>query len=401
MKIVLLADRYWPEARAAAYLCSELAVGLARQGHSVTVLTRSPTRFVPNAIAPPEGSIYEGHELGIRVHRFRGLSGDSIAIRALDHLLLAFKCCIVLFGLSREERVFVMSPPLAITLGVVVRSVFRFGAGYVLNLHDLYPRAAIELGVLRNRLLISALKAYERLLYSRASVILAAAPSSVKILREEFNLPEERVRLLHNFVRMDVVGDRPRLNAVRRRLGLEGKFVVLYAGLMGLAQDLEVVIKCARENSAIGDWVFVLFGDGPMRQQWVKSSAELPNVIFQDPVSTSEYLDVVASSDVCIVPLVAEFKAPAIPGKVSSIMSCGRPIVALVPPGNDTREVIEGARCGIVLQSGDVIGLGSALRTIWQDPDLWVEMSENARRYAAERFSVENAVRTCEEALRS
>jgi colanic acid biosynthesis glycosyl transferase WcaI len=399
MRIVLVTDRYWPEARAAAYLSSELAAGLVAKGHHVTVLTRTPTRFVAGVANGTDCARYESEISGVKVRRFRGFAGDGFVVRVFDHLLIALKCFLALGLVGRDARVFVMSPPLAITVGVVLRAVFGVGGGYVLNLHDLYPRAAIELGVLRNPFLIWVLKGYERLLYHRAAVILAAAPSTVNILRQEYGLPEDRVRLLHNFVNVDAVSDRPRQNRIRKKLGLDKQFVILYAGLMGVAQDLDVVIRCARQSAHKGEWVFVLFGDGPKKRHWQDLAAGMNNVVFQGPVSTAEYVEVVAAADVCIVPLVAEFKAPAIPGKVSSIMACGRPIVALVPEGNDTRKIIEEAACGVVLTSGDTEGMCDALGTISRDPELWSEMSRNGRCYARANFSVEVAVGICEEAL--
>jgi len=391
MNIVIISDRYAPEARAAAYLSELLAQGLVKRGHAVTVVTRTPSDFLPGG-TPQSVAKHEIRE-GVAIFRSGGLphSSRNLIVRALDQIVVAVQ---VIFARLRSERpdvIVVYSPPIAMLLPALIHRFWR-RIPFVINLHDLYPRTAVELGVLKNSLLIRFFETFEKVAYSVASQIVVAAPASRRILTEEMAVPLQKVHLVHNYVDTASCVPGPRENVFRARHGLSNKFVVLYAGLMGLAQDLQVIIDCAREMSHNDEVAFVLLGDGALAGKWRSAARDLPNVHFYGPVANEDYYEALRAANVCLVPLSANFKGPAVPGKSQTIMAAGRPLIAIVPEGNDTIELLNRAHCGFALDPGRADQLRNLIELLTADSSLCERLGNNGRAYALEHFNAELAI---------
>jgi colanic acid biosynthesis glycosyl transferase WcaI len=390
VRIILITDRYAPEARAAAYHTRVLAEGWAGRGHQVRVVTRYPTGYMP-AGAERAGVALREVRNGVAIERIRGVSGSMrVGLRLLDQVAVLLRISRRVLSGPRPDVVYVLSPPLLLALAAVLAR-WLHGVPFVLNLHDLYPQAAIDLGVLRNNALIWLAERLEQLVYRGAARILVAAPSSVAVLCRKKNVAVEKVELLWNFVELlDGPDDGGR--AFRRKHGLTGEFVVMYAGLMGLAQDLDVVLDCARAVEGERQWRFVLVGDGPRAAEWRGRAAGLSNVVVLGSVSQEQYFDAIRACDVGLAPLAAKFCAPAIPGKIQTLMAVGRPVVASTPEGNDTGELLRQAGCGIAVPAGDSPALQEVLERLAADSVLREQMGRNGAQFAARWFSSTSAV---------
>jgi colanic acid biosynthesis glycosyl transferase WcaI len=389
MRITIVTDRYAPEARAAAYLARELAVGLANLGHDVAVLTRAPSQFVPQGDACASANVEMGG--AVRVKRIRGISGSTrIWVRALDQLIVSIRIMLALLAAPKSDGLIVYSPPLLFSCVAVVQKWLRRWP-YVLNLHDLYPKTAVDLGILRNPVLIWFARVVEASIYRSADRIVVAAPASKRVLTEENGIPPSRIDVVLNYVDTVACSPGPIENVFRRQYGIEGRFVVLYAGLMGLAQDLTPLIDAARRLQSDPDWVFILAGDGPYVSKWAELTRSLTNVRMIGPLAYHRYYEALRAADVCLVVLSPQFKAPAVPGKVATIMAAGRPMLAIVPEGNDTREILDAAGCGIATSS-DPNEVLAALNYIKKHPDLRRRWGANGAAYATTHFDAKLAI---------
>lgn len=394
MRVMILTDRYAPEARAAAYLCRELAEGLVKLGHDVAVLTRMPTHFVPGSgvDAPKSAEIVAG----VNVKRVSAATASSrIWLRALDQLVVSFKITLALWTAPKADVLLVYSPPLVLTLAAVFQKWIRRWP-YVLNLHDLYPQTAIDLGVLRNPMLIWLAKALESLVYRNADRIVVAAPASKDILIAKNGIDKPRIETIFNYIDTTACTPGPVENAFRVRNGIQSRFVVLYAGLMGLAQDLSSMVEVAKHMKYDQSWVFILAGDGPCASKWADMTKGLSNVKMVGSLSYGEYYEALQAADVCLVFLSGAFAAPAVPGKISAIMAAGRPIIASVPNQNDTCGILDAAKCGIVVAPNRPEELLTALKALYDRPDLRGELGANGARHAASHFEAKVAIKKFE-----
>ena len=386
MRIGLITDRYLPEARAAAYHTSLLAEGWARKGHQVTVFTRRPSNFVPC------GQESEGRPEDVEVHRVPCLTASlSFWARLADQAAVMIGLFFALMGAPRPDAYYVLSPPLLLTLPVALASLIR-RVPFLLNLHDLYPQAAIDLGVLHNRFLIGAARMLESFVYKRAARILVAAPASVRVLRERNSVPNEKLGLLWNFVE---TVDAASADGARFRgaLGEDPRFLILYAGQMGPAQDIDLMLDtAARAATEYPEWRFVLIGDGPRAAEWRARAAKLPNVRMLPFLGTRDYFDALAGCDVALACLSSIYLAPAIPGKIQTIMASGKPVLASAPPENDTHRLLRETSAGFSVAAGDLAAFYLGLQTLHCSRELRQRMGQKGAQYARSHFSAAGAV---------
>lgn len=372
----------------------ELASDLAGYGHQVTVITTFPPRHVlaeygDEAAALTRRFFARERMNGFRVVRVRTLPFAKLppAVRAATQLTLAAGLLGGGLAAGEHDVVFAYSPPLE--LGLVCDILKRLsGARFILNVQDIYPQALVDLGLVRNRLAIRLMERLERYLYGRADAISVHSNGNRDLLVRR-GTPAQKVHVVPNWIDTDALQPRPRENAFRRRHGLDGKFVVLFAGVMGYAQDLECVIDAAALVRHTPDITFLLVGDGAARPAIVKKAQTLGlrSVDFLPFQPLDTYPLVVAAADVCLVTLQARVATPVVPSKILGMMAASRPMVASVPLGGDAARLVREARCGICVNPGDASAIAAAVLQLFDDAALREELGRNGRCYAEEFLS--------------
>lgn len=363
-----------------------------RRGHEVAVITKKPTENLP------DGSDFPGVEMrdGLRVVRMRSYLGEprSTLLKGIDQILLAARVWLRLRFIERPDVVLVYSPPLPLAAACAAS-----GHPLVVNLHDLYPRTAIELGRLRSPILIGIAERIEKFIYDRTDTFVIPAPESARYLTDERRVPADRIRLCYNWVDFNtaVLGDG---DAFRRANAVQGKFIVTYAGLVGVAQDLSAVVDAAKRASEYEEILFLIIGEGSELGRWKSKADGLASIRFLPTLPRGEYHEALLGSDVCLLALSADLHSPAIPGKLQSIMAAAKPTLAVIPAGSAAARMVEQAACGLVTPPGDGAALLAAVLRLKSDPGLRVALGSAGRRYAESHFALDSAVDVFEAALR-
>jgi glycosyltransferase involved in cell wall biosynthesis len=175
---------------------------------------------------------------------------------------------------------------------------------------------------------------------------------------------------------------------IREQWGLNGQFVVIYAGALGLANDIPTVLRAAASLKERTDVRFVLVGDGKERRNlevWAKEH-QLTNVLFAGSHPKSEMSDILAASDVCLATLknISMFRT-TYPNKVFDYMAAGRPTILGID--GVIRQVVETAQGGVFVPPGDSAALADAVRQLAENRSLAQEMGQAARTYVVEHFN--------------
>lgn len=376
---------------------ADLAVDLRDHGHAITVLTTVP-HYNPDAAAqarqplrPFWGSLLRRSDYhGIAVyHAAIPVKTPSIPKRVLGWF--GFHAVSTLAGLitvPRPDVILVPSPPLSIGLSAWVVGMLR-RAGFVYNVQEIYPDIAVNLGVLTNAGVIRALEALERFVYRRAAFVTVIAPRMRQRLISK-GVPHGKVGVIPNFVDLDRLTPVPRENEFSRRLHLGAVFTVTYAGNMGPAQGLEIVIDAARRlGEADGPIRFLLIGEGSLRAPLTSAAAALPlaNVTVLPYQPSSMMPQIYCASDVCLVPQAAATGSDAIPSKVYRIMATGRPLIAITEPQSDLAALIREAECGVNVEPGDAQRLADVVRQARRNEAEWQAMGSRGRAHVSARYS--------------
>jgi glycosyltransferase involved in cell wall biosynthesis len=252
---------------------------------------------------------------------------------------------------------------------------------FLLEVRDLWPEFGVSMGVIRNPVVIALARWLEKFLYARATHILVNSPAYKEYIHAK-GVPESKITFIPYGTDVDMFN--PSVNGlpVRQRLGLEDKFVVLYAGALGQANDIYTVLCAAKHLKEEQHIRFVFWGDGKERPN-LQAEAErlkLDNVIFAGVCAKKEMPFVIASSDVCLAILqnVPMFRT-TYPNKVFDYMAAARATVLVID--GVIREVIELSDGGVFVEPGNHKQLAQTILKLSKDPQRVKKMGENARAY--------------------
>lgn len=387
MKILLITDSYPPEIRSAAVLMSDFAKELKKRGHKIIVLTTFP-RY---NLASKENLKSAGlsRENGIEVIRVKTLPIHRVSkyVRGIGEISLPY----FFWQKAKKIRekidiVFVYSPPLSLgRLGVKLKNFF--GAKLIVNIQDIFPYNAIDLGVMKNPLVIRFFKKMASRVYKSADFITVHSEGNKKILAEKEKLDPSKIKVIGNWADDELFEKAENRGEFRKKWGINSKFILLFAGVIGPAQGLENIVEVARLLVSQKDIVFLLVGDGSGKKQLLKKAEFLPNVIFQNFVSIQEYPWLVKEADVGLVCLSEKNRTPVVPGKIFGYMAAAIPILAILNKESDGHQIIKDSGCGFSFGPAEKDAFLKALLTLKNDKNLRKEIGQRGFDYFKNHFS--------------
>lgn len=386
MRLAILTQYYPPDIGAAPVRLSALAREFVRRGHCVTVLTAMPS-YPAGRLQPGYGGMWcreQQHGVNILRSFVYATQRSDFARRLANYF--SFVLSSGVFGsflLEEADYLIVESPPLFMGLTGIWLSRLK-GARMVFNVSDLWPESAVRLGVLRRDSTAYRLSVWlERLCYRQAWAVSGQSHEIVADISRRF--PHCRTLHLSNGVDTETFRPDSPTTAARQLLDGAGRCVVLYAGLHGLAQGLDLVVDAAEALSPDSGLNVVLMGDGPHKAKLVRRVQESASraVRVLDPRPHAEMPGILAAADVVLVALARHIPG-AVPSKLYEAMSSGRPVV-LIAEG-EAAQIVRKHAAGLVVTPGDVAGLVGALRTLAADAELRRRMGANGRAAALQDF---------------
>ncbi len=328
MRVLLITTNYPPEIAGAAHLIHELALTLNKRGHEVTVLTNYPCYNIK--VTPPQyrrglwmNEVWEG--IPVRRIRIPALPRTSRIARGVQHFIFGIYLGLLATVTPRADVALVFSPPLPLPWMICLMGKARH-MPVVVNIQDLFPRQAVELGMLSNRLLIRLFERMERQIYHLATAITVHSPGNKEHVIQHGGQPE-KVQVVYNWINTERIRPGRRDNAFAQEQGLVDRFVVSYAGTMGWAQDMGTIIDSAAALRDQPDILFLLVGDGVEKEKALARSSELGvgNIMWLPTQPWTVYPDILAASDVSLINLHPELRTPVVPFQACSDYGCSSP----------------------------------------------------------------------------
>ncbi len=403
MRILYFTQYFPPEVGATQTRAFEMSRYLARQGHRVTVVTEVPNH--PSGIIPPHyrGRLFERRrEQGVDVLRLWVWTSPHKSFGSRMRFYLSYMAMAGLAGSlikGRYDLVYATSPPLFVgAAGLAAHFARRIPL--VFEVRDLWPESAVALGELHNKWAIVAAEKLESLLYRRARRVVAVTQGIERRLVER-GVPPHKTALVPNGANTDLFRYTEAGRAkVRAELGLEGKFVVLYAGIHGIAQGLETVLQAADLLRGDPDLQFVFVGEGPRKGALLsmKSKLGLSNVRFVPEVPAEAMPAYLSAADCAVVPLRDEplFRG-ALPSKMFEAWACRRPVLLAV--AGEAADLLRDARGGLSMRPEDPEALAAAIRYLRTHPEEAAAMGHRGRDYVVRRYSRREQARKLEQLL--
>lgn len=389
MRILILSQWYPPEPMK---LLSDMAEGLTTLGHRVTVLTGFPNW--------PSGKIYDGYRLklfqeewvnGVRIVRvplFPDHSRSAVR-RALNFLSFALAASLLgPWTVRKPDIIHVIHPPITVCIPALVLSLL-WRIPFTMEIQDMWPENLRSTGMLSNEKLLHAIGSFARWIYSRAAAVRVISPGFRENLLEK-GVPEPKIHVISNWVDIDFYSPVTPSCKMLEQFDLKDRFNVLYAGTIGLAQGLEVVLEAATQiPRTLSQIQFVLAGDGIEYDRLLAEATRrnLENVKFLGRLPGSLMPSLYSCADVLMLHLRADpLFSITIPHKVFTYMAAAKPI--LLGGDGDTASLISKARAGVICPPSDPGALAQAVIALHAiSPIGRREMGDRGRQIACEQFS--------------
>jgi len=390
VKILVLSQYYWPE----NFRINEVAQTLNTKDVDVEILTGKPNY--------PAGEVFGGYNAmgcvqevlkGLQVHRVplfpRGKGGVRLALNYLSFVLSA-----TVFGprLLRGKQfdailVFAPSPILQAIPAIFIGRLLK--CPVLLWVQDLWPESLSATGYVRNRWILRAVEYVVWWIYRRVDLLLVQSKAfTPKIQAMAGGTPVAYHP--NSFVDHAIISGSRDVECP----ALDCSFPVLFAGNMGNAQAVEVVLEAATILRDVKGIRFVMIGDGSRRGWLMQKAAErgISNLVFPGryPVETMSVL--MKRAAVLLVTLAdTEIFRLTVPSKVQAYLAAGRPIIACL--NGVGAEIVQEAGAGVTVPAEDASALAQAVMTLYTLPEQERrEMGMRGRRYYEEHFSHEKLV---------
>lgn len=359
-RLILLTQWFDPEPTFKGLL---FARALQDRGYDVEVVTGFPNY--------PGGKVYEGYRIrpiqrenidGVVITRlalFPSHDGRALprVINYLSFFLTAF--VYLTFVARRADILYAYHPPVTVGLAAAIAKLFRRTPS-VLDVQDMWPDTISATGMLDSSLPLRIVGSVCRWVYARMSHIVVLSPGFKRLLIER-GVPSEKISVIYNWA--DEAAIVAASNIRPASMPDNGRFRLMFAGNMGLAQNLDIVLDAAKIVAASNPNIdFCFLGSGLEANRISRRAAEerLACVQFFPKVPMAEVGSYLAAADCLLVNLCPDplFEI-TIPSKTQAYMSAGRPIIMGV--SGDAAALVADAKAGITVLPGDVHAFANAV----------------------------------------
>lgn len=356
----------------------ELSKIFIEKGWEVCVVTAMPNY--------PKGQIFKEYKgkfsteedvHGIKVLRYWMYA--SIAAKSIPRIISMLSFSFTsLFSRSfikkfKPDFIFTESPPLTLAFSGYLLSKLT-GSRLIMNVSDVWPLSAKELGVIRDGFLYRQLERFEKFLYKKSYL---CTGQSEEIAAHIKSSGGERVYLFRNGV------DVRRFTKSRSAAELKENIKIIYAGLLGVAQGIFDIAK----NIDFGELgsEFHIYGEGAERnklENYLKDNGNR-NIFLHESVSREEIPNLLSGFYCTIIPLVNNIYG-AVPSKIYESMAAGLPV--MFSGSGEGAKIISEYKVGLVSKPKDYDSLKENIIKIKNSVSLRNEMSERGRKLAEEKF---------------
>lgn len=391
MKLLVVTQYCWPE----SFRINEVVKTLSEKKIEIEVLTGKPN-YPVGKIFPGYrawGCQHEKHQ-GVTINRIpllaRGRGGWRLALNYLSFIVAGLLFAPWMLRKKQFDVIFVYAPsPILQAIPAIFLGWLK-GCPVVLWVQDLWPESLSATGYVRNRTVLKLVEQVVRFIYRHTDLLLVQSTAFEAPVRAL--APGTPIVYYPNSVNNAFMI--PSADAVLPVEGLGEGFSVMFAGNIGAAQAVGVIVEAASLLREHADINFVVLGDGSSRE-WMLTEVKargLTNLHLPGRFPVETMPGFMQKASVLLVTLADQtIFAATVPSKVQAYMAAGRPIIASLN-GEGARLIVE-AGAGLASPAEDAKALVDAILRIYGlSPDERKVLGDNGRRYYQEHFDHDHLV---------
>lgn len=387
--IVFLNRSFYPDITATGQLLSEFCQDLVkRYDCRVTVIAARPLirERAAGEITFNRKFVKREAWEGVEILRVRStvFAPNSFFKRVVNYLSYFFLAFFASFRIKRPDLVVTLTdPPIIGLVGLCIG--FRFGIPFIVSVRDLFPEAARGLEYGKNSIISLVLDYANRFFLKKADRVVALGEVMREKLIKEKGVFPQKVSIIYDWADTVNIRPLPKDNAFSREEKISEKFVVMYAGNIGVSSGLTILVEAAHLLKGRKDIVFVIIGEGVMKNKLIGCARQygLENIKFLPFQPKNILSEVFSSADIFVIALKDDLSGYSLPSKIYSIMASGRTFVASVGEDCEVSRMTVEFDSGITVAPEDSRALVDKILYLYEHREIRIRMGENARKAAA------------------
>lgn len=399
-KILMYTNYFYPEVATTGQILTELAEGLAKT-FDVTVVCEIPSYAQEIDEYYKRQKYYFEEYKGMKVVRVSVPEVDKKSkLSRVKYILSYFiHCVMVTHKLGKFDLVFTVSQPpiLGGILGTIGKKIT--GGKLMYQQMDFNPEQTIAVNYAGNKLVLNAMMWWDKRSCRKSDVVVVLGRDMQETLEKRFKgerCPKNVV--INNWI------DEQQIHPLsctdenvldfRQRYGLNGKFVIMTSGNIGLYYDFMNILKIMEKFKDDDSVRFVFVGDGGVKDDLMEYAAkhQLKNVVFVPFQKKENLIYSLNAADVHIVTNAKGVKGVSVPSKIYGILAVNKPIWGILEEGSEAWRIIEESKCGVLVHAGDYEAMESSLRNIIDQKRLFVEKHSTGREFLLHGMTKEQCI---------
>ena len=368
MKVLIISDQYLPSTRSGSILIHDLINELLIRKHKITLITSTQDNNNRN----------KNKKLDIiRIKTF-SYNKKNYVLKGFNQIYLFLQIILkILFINKNVDKTFIYCPPLF--FGLI--NFFFKKQKKIINVQDFFPQNAIDLGIIKNNILIFILKKIERFIYNTNDYILVNSNNAKNYLIKRIPSIKKKVLFNYNWTRINrIKGKKYKKNKI---------FKFIFGGSIGPAQDLKKVFRAFKNLSKKCE--LHIYGEGILLKKLKKEllTKNIENIKIFKPVTNSLFAQKLQKYDSALLTLNSKNKTPFIPGKFNFYCSNKKNVTAIVHKQCDLNNIITKNNLGFVTSTQNNKQLTIFLKKIINSKKIH-KMNINAFKFARINLNVKS-----------
>jgi glycosyltransferase involved in cell wall biosynthesis len=396
----LVSEVYYPEEISTGYYLTSIAEGIAAD-HDVSVLTGQPKHMA-------RGTRAAKREMrnGVDIHRVWCTTFDKnyFVLRLVNMFTIGISMFLKsLFLFKRGDKILVCTAPPSLPFTTTIAALMK-GSSITVLVQDAYPEILEAVGTIKKGSSISrTIDFINRLVFKYSAGIIVMGRDMQKLFEQKAEGLDPRIFYIPNWADLNDIEPTPREeNQLLRELGLEQKFVFLYAGNIGHPTDVETIVASATQLRDIRPEIHFLFIGAGAKAAWLRRTVkerELSNVTILDYRPRSDQIIFLNACDVGLVALIRGMVGTAMPSRTYNLMAAGKPVLALTESGSELSMVIDEDELGWHTEPEDPKTLTELILAICDTQGDLRDKGTKARSAAEAKYSATTAVEAYRSAI--
>ncbi|MGN1410884.1 MAG: glycosyltransferase family 4 protein [Oscillospiraceae bacterium] len=389
--LLIYAHYYIPDVASTGQILRELAEGML-ETFNITVICVVPSYEGTIEDKYKTQKYYEENINGVNVIRIRvpEFSKTNKLSRIKNILSYFFGAMGATSRVDKMDYVYSISQPPILGGLIGVYGKWKKHAKYIYNIQDFNPEQVMAVNYSKNKFILSAMMFFDKFSCKKADKVIVVGRDMVETLKHRFE--KQKVpnhAFINNWIDEKEIYPLPNDNAnvlsFKKKYNLDGKFVIMYSGNIGLYYDLENILKVIEKFKNQQDVAFAFVGAGSIKDKLVsyKDEHKLDNVVFIPYQDKKDLIYSLNAGDVHWVVNAKGIKGVSVPSKCYGVMAVGKPILGVLEEGSEARLIIEETNCGYVTEPSNYLEIENIINKFIskKNTDILTEMGTNGRKY--------------------